>query len=216
MVKYLLFDLETTGLPINYKASYTYLENWPRIVQISWVVCDHNGLIDTPNIKDYIIKPVNFRIPEESTNIHRISQEDALKNGKDIKDVLSEFIIDISNCEYIVAHNLKFDKNILLSELCRLELSESIEEILNKKDICTLLETTDFCKLRPYRYGAWKWPKLSELYYILYNTTIDENKAHNSCYDVEILKLCFVRLLNKGLISNCNIKTLRNGKLYSN
>ena len=35
---YLFFDTETTGLPKNWKAPVTDTENWPRIVQIAWIL----------------------------------------------------------------------------------------------------------------------------------------------------------------------------------
>ena len=34
---YLLFDTETTGLPKNWKAPVTDVDNWPRLVQIAWL-----------------------------------------------------------------------------------------------------------------------------------------------------------------------------------
>jgi DNA polymerase-3 subunit epsilon len=40
---YLFFDTETTGLPKNWKAPVTDLENWPRMIQIAWILCDEAG-----------------------------------------------------------------------------------------------------------------------------------------------------------------------------
>ena len=40
---YLFFDTETTGLPKNWKAPITDLENWPRLVQLAWLVYDNIG-----------------------------------------------------------------------------------------------------------------------------------------------------------------------------
>jgi hypothetical protein len=34
---YLFFDTETTGLPSNYKAPATDLNNSPRLVQLAWL-----------------------------------------------------------------------------------------------------------------------------------------------------------------------------------
>lgn len=58
---YLFFDTETTGLPRNWKAPVTDLDNWPRMVQIAWVLSDNTGnRIET---KDFIIKPEGYIIP---------------------------------------------------------------------------------------------------------------------------------------------------------
>ena len=51
---YLFFDTETTGLPKNWKASVTDLNNWPRLVQLAYLFYDKNGNIvfDTTGEKD--------------------------------------------------------------------------------------------------------------------------------------------------------------------
>jgi DNA polymerase III epsilon subunit-like protein len=212
MPQYLLFDLETTGLPLNFKLPYTYVENWPRIVQFSWCVADHTGKCG--EIQDFIVKPDGFPIPPESSNIHGITHEIAVKDGIGLKEVLDRFMADAIKCDYLVAHNLQFDINVLCSEFHRMGDTLGGNRVFSIKGICTKDETTEWCKLRPFRYGAWKWPKLSELYYILFNEHIDPVKAHNSKYDVEILSRCFFNLLDKGLISSSHVRTLRNGKCF--
>jgi len=62
---YLIFDTETTGLPKNWKAPVTDLNNWPRLVQIAWVFTDKTG--NVLNKSNYIIKPDGFTIPVEIT-----------------------------------------------------------------------------------------------------------------------------------------------------
>ena len=57
----LFFDTETTGLPKNYKAPVTDLENWPRLVQLAYILQDYDG--NTILKGDYIIKPNGFTIP---------------------------------------------------------------------------------------------------------------------------------------------------------
>jgi DNA polymerase III epsilon subunit-like protein len=50
----LFFDTETTGVPKDYKLHYTAVNNFPRIVQLSWIV--YRG-IDEFSSSDMIIKP---------------------------------------------------------------------------------------------------------------------------------------------------------------
>ena len=38
--KYLVFDLETTGFPIDRYASPDDFKNWPYVVQIAWILFD--------------------------------------------------------------------------------------------------------------------------------------------------------------------------------
>ena len=40
---FLIFDTETTGLPRDYNAALTDLDNWPRMVQIAWQLHDKTG-----------------------------------------------------------------------------------------------------------------------------------------------------------------------------
>jgi len=37
---FLIFDTETTGLPKNFNAPITDVDNWPRCVQIAWQLHD--------------------------------------------------------------------------------------------------------------------------------------------------------------------------------
>jgi hypothetical protein len=50
---YLFFDNETTVLPRNWKAPVTDLNNWPRVVQLAYLLYDENGNKITGG--DYII-----------------------------------------------------------------------------------------------------------------------------------------------------------------
>jgi hypothetical protein len=61
----LFFDTETTGLPKNWKAPVTDLNNWPRLVQLAFLLYDKSGNLVSSG--DYIIKPDGFSIPFESS-----------------------------------------------------------------------------------------------------------------------------------------------------
>jgi DNA polymerase III epsilon subunit-like protein len=106
----LFFDTETTGLPKNYKAPVTDLENWPRLVQLAYILQDYDG--NTILKGDYIIKPNGFTIPSDSSEIHGISTDRAMIEGKELEIVLDEFNALIESAEYIVAHNISFDEKI--------------------------------------------------------------------------------------------------------
>ena len=44
--KFLFFDTETTRLPLDYSAPSTDINNWPRLIQLSWIITTHIVLID--------------------------------------------------------------------------------------------------------------------------------------------------------------------------
>ena len=86
---YLIFDTETTGLPLNWNAPLTDFSNWPRMVQIAWQIHAIDGqLIE---MKNYIVKPDNYVIPYNATKIHGISTEIAIQKGISIVDILDDF-----------------------------------------------------------------------------------------------------------------------------
>ena len=39
------FDTETTGLPQRWNAPVTDVDNWPRLVQLAWIMCDDKGIL---------------------------------------------------------------------------------------------------------------------------------------------------------------------------
>jgi DNA polymerase III subunit epsilon len=188
---YLFFDTETTGLPKNWKAPLSDLRNWPRMVQLAWLLYDKNGKKVSGG--DYIIKPVGFTIPSEASRIHGITTERALEDGKYLQVILEEFQSLITESEFLVAHNMSFDEKILGAEFLRNKMPDHTS---SRKKICTMLETVDFCALKG-PYGN-KWPKLSELHYKLFRTGFDE--AHNAAVDITATARCFWELKRLGII----------------
>ena len=188
---YLFFDTETTGLPKNWKAPVTDLKNWPRMVQIAWVISDNAGnRIET---KDFIIKPEGYTIPYEASRVHRISTEKAIDEGVDLVKVLNNFNELINEADHIVAHNIDFDKMILGAELLRKNMTT---DFFNKSKLCTMKASTNYCKIQG-NYG-YKWPKLSELHTKLFGEDFEE--AHDASADINATEKCFWVMRKKGLI----------------
>ncbi|MFZ4399542.1 MAG: exonuclease domain-containing protein [Bacteroidales bacterium] len=188
---YLFFDTETTGLPRNWKAPVSDLSNWPRMVQLAYLYFDINGKIIENG--DYIIKPEGFIIPAEASRIHGITTERAMLEGKPLLNVLQNFISLIDEAMVLVAHNMSFDEKILGAEFLRSKMQNNIPD---KKKICTMQSSTDFCAISgPYGY---KWPKLSELHFKLFKTGFEE--AHNAAADIQATAKCFWELKRLGKI----------------
>ncbi|MCX7611558.1 MAG: 3'-5' exonuclease [Ignavibacterium sp.] len=188
---YLFFDTETTGLPRNWKAPVTDLNNWPRLIQLAFLYYDSNG--NKISGGDFIIKPEGFTIPTEASRIHGISTERALREGQLIKNVLQKFQSLVGQASYLVAHNMSFDEKIVGAEFLRNGMQNIIQ---HKNKICTMEMTTDFCAIvGPYGY---KWPKLSELHYKLFGTVFEE--AHNAAVDITATAKCFWELKRLGKI----------------
>lgn len=181
-MKYLFFDTETTGLPKNYKAPYTNLDNWPRVVQLSWLISENSKIIKE---SDNIIK-VNFPIPVEASQVHGITNQVSNERGRDLSSVLNEILTDIEMSDVLVCHNLSFDLAILQSELLRADMNHEVA----KKMFCTMKSAVDYCKL-PGNYG-FKWPRLEELYNICFQEKLEN--AHDAMVDVKATFRCFDKL----------------------
>lgn len=177
-----IFDVETTGLPKQRKASLHDTELWPYIVQISWINID---IIDgeITDIKDTIIKlPEDVIIPEDSIKVHGITNEMMLKSGVDIKNILLDFQNDINQSDIIVAHNIDFDEAVIGVESIR-NLGYNLFDGYKKNKYCTMKRSRKLCK---------KWAKLSFLHEKLFKQV--PNNLHNSLIDVYVCFRCFYQL----------------------
>lgn len=188
---YFFFDTETTGLPRNWKAPVTDLNNWPRMIQIGYILYDTNGQhIQT---QEYIIRPEGFTIPTEASKIHGITTERALDEGVPLQGVLEDLHHQISTSSLLVAHNMSYDEKILGAEFLRKYYSNVIP---GKKKLCTMQASVNYCAI-PGPYG-FKWPKLEELHKKLFNKGFDN--AHNALADIRATADCFWKMKEMNLI----------------
>ncbi len=190
----IVFDTETNGLPKNWKAPMTDIENWPRVVQLAWAVFNEEG--KQVRGQQHIIKPDGWTIPEDVALIHGVSQERAEKEGIPLNTALLLFIADYVDCHTLVAHNIDFDYRVVGAELLRtgVKAARRIE-----KQVCTMRSSTDLCAI-PGNYGKYKWPKLTELHETLFGESFDG--AHEAMVDVLACGRCYFELVNRGIIQN--------------
>lgn len=192
---YLFFDTETTGLPDNWNAPASNFNNWPRMVQLAYLLYDTDGqLIES---KNFIIKPNGYTIPSDSSRIHGISTQRAMTDGIEIDIVLADFQTMLSKATYLVAHNMEFDEKIIGAEFYRLKNNDPL---VSKSKFCTMKSRSiiSYCEIPSGRYGSYKWPKLSELHYKLFGTNFED--AHNASIDIQATAKCFFALRKKGII----------------
>jgi DNA polymerase III epsilon subunit-like protein len=202
-MRLLFIDLETSGLPIQpcYDRYYPYSQlqyyTNSRIVQISitTAILELDEFTTEENVT-YTIKPDGFEI--KNSHIHGITQEIANLTGVPFTEAITSLSDIICKCDMIVAHNLIFDKNVLLSELYRYKFNDIINRINIIEEFCTSRGTTNITKL-PFNKVKYKQPKLIELYKHLFGTN-PIGQMHEAQYDVKIMIECFRELLKKKLI----------------
>lgn len=190
---YVFFDTETTGLPRNYNAAINDVANWPRVVQLAWLVSDASGEITSRN--GCLIRPDGFVIPPESTRVHGITTEHAQKFGVDIAHALNSFLKDLETTKTLVAHNFQFDHSVLGAEFIRSGWSK--DPMANAPGVCTMRGSTDYCRI-PGHYG-YKWPTLDELHNHLFGRGFEG--AHDAVADVSACHRCFFELKRRRIIS---------------
>ena len=188
---YFIFDTETTGLPRNWSAPITDINNWPRCIQIAWQL--HDDLGNLIEHQDYLIRPKGFNIPFDAERIHGISTELAQEQGADLKEVLDKFNIALSKSKFIVGQNVGFDVNIMGCEFHRMGMQSSMSS-MPVLDTCTEI-TASLLRLPGGRGGKFKLPTLTELHQYLFGIPFSE--AHNATADVEATTRCFLELVNR-------------------
>jgi DNA polymerase III epsilon subunit-like protein len=193
---YLVIDVETTGLPKRRNALPSESNNWPRVVQIAWILLDKDGGM----IEEYesIIKQTD-PIPADAVRIHGISTRQANSEGIEPEEVFSQLVKSSQKAKYLVAHNVEFDKPIIESELIRHGLNNVLEDM---PAICTMMQSTAYCSKRIGTGG--KWPKLSELYKACYMPDypypLKIIGGHNALVDVYVAGRCLIKLKEVGVI----------------
>lgn len=194
MRKILFFDTETTGLPSNYNAPVTHVQNWPRMVQLAYSEYYEDGSLLAKH--NYIIKPEGYVIPADATRIHRITTQQALTEGHDLLDILTLFQQATIESSIVIGHNVEFDKAIVGAEYVRKKIDPKV--LLTKRSFCTMKDknVVNFCKI-PGKYG-FKWPTLEELHFRLFKEQIVD--AHDASIDIESTAKCFWELLKRQVV----------------
>ena len=171
-MQYIAFDFETSGLPVGRRpVTYDTVKQYDtcRAVSLSAARFSSRGrLID---IFDKSIRPDGFQISQGSIDIHGITQEVAEKDGQHFVEVFNEFMRFVgSRTSLMIAHNAKFDLNVLRSEMVRNDM------VLSNIDHLTFR-----CTLEMYRERFLKPIKLGILYKEIFGE--DFENAHNSLAD---------------------------------
>jgi DNA polymerase III epsilon subunit-like protein len=220
-MRIIVFDTETTGLPKTKFINPDTLNNWPHIVQFSYVIYD-TDLNEIVEVNDDIIKMnENVIIPQDSINIHKITNEISQEKGLKIDIILNKFMEDLNSSDMLVGHNILFDINMVKVELLRLIYEKDLQKseksmksykdnlylLTNYKNIyCTLKESIELCNIKTLdKYGKeyLKYPKLIELHNKLFNT--NPNNLHNALNDILVTLRCFMKLkYNTDLNDICN------------
>lgn len=190
-MNFLFFDTETTG-KADFSAPPCVSHKWPRLVQLGLILANDKG--EELKRANVLVRPDGYTIPEEVVAIHGITTEKATKEGYPLKKVMNAFSNTVLQADFIVGHNVMFDRGVMLSEYYR--TTEPLDEHLllfeRKKSICTMIAGRGVAKISTSR--GYKNPKLIELYQHLFNRSFEG--AHDAMNDVIATKECFYAMSN--------------------
>ena len=157
----LFFDTETTGIPDRAAKWDVDFMEYPHVVQMAWI----HGC----KVESHIIRPDGWEIPDETVEIHGITNEYALEHGEPFAAVVDLFIQDCHDAGLICGHNIHFDTGIVKANILR-ELgreyydANDVETALYKgKRIDTMRSTMKWVDARN-SWGKLKFPNFGELY----------------------------------------------------
>lgn len=190
-MRILVFDTETTGLPEGKNPSIFDTDKWPHVIQLSWIVYDTvEG--DYTELEDSLIRTPVPPSPD-SERIHGITHSMAKRTGVPIDTALTSFDIALRSCDIVVAHNVSFDKRMLMVESIRLgrRLGFSTDKG-RKQEHCTMKNNVRFCAIEVIGENGdkyLKYPRLNELYRKLFKS--EAVNAHNAMADVIMCLRCY-------------------------
>lgn len=181
MKKLLIFDTETTGLPLSWSNDAHDTNNWPRILQLAWELCWEDGTTIRKSCE--LVQPDGWVIPDGEFWVeHGYYTEINEMMGRPMSELLQEFIEAYNEADVLIAHNLGFDKPVIICEMFRYGLK--VKKQINT--YCTKLKSEFICKLPSQYPGKYKWPTLTEAYEFMFGK--QNEGGHDAGWDVQACK----------------------------
>lgn len=195
-------DTETTNLP-SFRASNPFYN--VAMVDMAFIVVDNT----TQNVLytfSSIVNPSPFKITRESYLKHGITEKRAQDEGIAPRRCLEKLmeVVNRSRSVTLVCHNIDFDVGVLTEEMRRCGMFEDIKTLKSLKTFCTMKNGTDVCKLpSPNGFDGYKYPKLEELYFKVFNEKPKE--SHRALADCESCLRVFREVWMKESVSEGSV-----------
>ena len=196
--KVLFFDTETSDFIKKSVPANDPTQAWT--VQIGAILASQNEEIDQMNV---LIKSYGRPMNHYAQQVHGISSEHADEHGIEELEAAEQFGLLLRQADLIVCHNFDFDWNYVYQMMERNldDLSDLARSAfyLDLPSFCTMKDKkiVSFCGLKN-KANKPKWPKLTELYEILFEKQFDN--AHDAYADIAATKDCFFKLVEKEIV----------------
>jgi len=209
-MKILVFDTETTGLPSERNASIRDVDKWPHIIQISYILYDTDINKVLCCVDNIIRLEDDVEITDKSIELHKITRTVSKRKGIHIRIAINNFNLVLENTDLVIAHNLSFDKKMIMVECVRLNMNQKFTNSCGKgvREYCSMKNNVSLCKIEKVSITGdkyYKYPTLSELHNYLFEN-YPEN-VHDSMADVLICLRCYYKIINDVdiLVNGCTI-----------
>lgn len=189
----LVFDTETTGL-VDFRTPVDHVaQPWP--VQIAAILFDEKGKRRAQ--LEIIVRP-ECAISPEALAVHGITAD--IAEGAGFKPIVgcNMFFRLLTKADMVVAHNIEFDKRIMLGASMRAGFS-SDDFFQGKQQFCTMAKSKDICKIPPTEKmiarnnRGFKVPSLDEAYRHFCGKGFDD--AHTAMADAQACAEIFWELV---------------------
>ena len=128
-VKICILDTETNGLPQGNDFSKI------DMLELAYIIVDTD--LNFIKKQNFLVKN-NTHVPKVITELTGITEELLNNEGIAPTEIFKQFNEDLKECEFIIAHNLRFDYNILKNEIKKLKNKTYMENLSNKIQLCSL------------------------------------------------------------------------------
>lgn len=191
----MVYDTETSGL-WDFKAAWN-ANHQPNLVQLGLKVYtpERKVVFEAGINVDTTLFPSWNGIHPEAEKVHGIT-ESLLKAYGDTPEYAADvFLKWASQSKLFIAHNEPFDYKIMQCFLSRVGYNPDFYN--GGQKYCTMMSSTNICKIpNPKGYGN-KWPKLDEAYPFFFNGKKFDN-AHNALADVNPCAEIFWEHVDRG------------------
>lgn len=187
MKLYLTYDTETSGFPSDKIPANDPKQAW--IVQFAAKLMNEEGqLIMSVNV---LQKSYGREIGKYALAVHNTPTEKCDMFGVSKQELYDILLTMFKLTDVAICHNVGFDGKMLAKFAASFEDHELYDNVKSTPTFCTMVSTTQFCGLTQKNNRTPKWPKLEELYAILFNGEEFEN-AHDAMADVNATVKCFL------------------------
>lgn len=184
----LIFDTETTGLPLWRDPSDH--PDQPHVVDLACDLCADDGSV----IESYdaIINNPGVVIPDEVTELHGISTAYAQAVGVAPAVALDRFFDMVGRAETIAGHNVSFDIRMMRIMAAKVRGAKWDNEL---PTFCTMRRSTEHCRIlseKSRNSEDFKWPKLAEAMKHFFGE--DHADAHRARPDTDAARRIYFHL----------------------